>query len=55
MVFFSLNFLLHLSKDGTPMGNGVEILIPGDPDDEDEDHDGVIDLDDLHGMTFIEL
>ena len=47
--------VLHLSKDGTSMGNGVEILIPGDPDDEDEDHDGVIDIDNLNGLTFVEL
>lgn len=44
--------VLHLSKDGNAMGNGVEVLIPGDPDDEDESHDGVIDLDDI---VFMEL
>lgn len=44
--------VLHLSKDGNAMGSGVEVLIPGDPDDEDESHDGVIDLDDI---VFMEL
>lgn len=43
--------LLQLSHDGEVMGNGVEIVIPGDPDDEDEDHDGIIDLDDLPENT----
>ena len=47
--------ILHLSKDGTVMGDGVEILVPGDEDHEDEAHDGVIDLDDLQGLTFVEL
>lgn len=46
------------------IGDGVEILVPGDPDDEDEDHDGVIDIDDLpdsnssltsSGFKFMEL
>lgn len=33
------------------IGDGVEILVPGDPDDEDKDHDGVIDIDDLDGSV----
>lgn len=33
------------------IGDGVEILVPGDPDDEDEDHDGVIDIDDIDGSV----
>lgn len=44
--------ILHLSKNGALMGDGVEILTPGDPDDEDDAHDGVIDLDEL---KFVEL
>ena len=62
--------VLHLAKKDkdteelTPLGDGVEILIPGDPDDEDKDHDGVIDIDDLpdnaslssnSGFQFVEL
>ena len=60
--------VLQLSKDGEPIGDGVEIYVAGDQDDEDEDHDGVIDIDDLkedsednasasasNGLTFIEL
>ena len=43
--------LLQLSHDGSAIGQGVEIVIPGDPDDEDEDHDGIIDLDDLPEKT----
>ena len=43
--------LLQLSHDGSAIGQGVEIVIPGDPDDEDEDHDGIIDLDDLPENT----
>lgn len=39
--------MLHLSHEGEMLGQGVEVVIPGDPDDEDESHDGVIDLDDL--------
>lgn len=52
----------------TLIGDGIEILIPGDEDDEDEDHDGVIDIDDIdgvdetedasnssNGITFVEL
>lgn len=45
--------VLHLAKmneetgELEPMANGVEILIPGDEDHEDSDHDGVIDIDDL--------
>lgn len=57
---------LQLSKDGNAIGSGVEILIPGDKDDEDESHDGIIDLDEIDtdgdepsptpsGYTFIEL
>lgn len=44
--------LLQLSKNGEAIGEGVEVLIPGDEDDEDENHDGVIDLDKI---TFVEL
>lgn len=44
--------LLQLSHNGEPMGEGIELLIPGDEDDEDQDHDGVIDLDNLR---FVEL
>lgn len=59
--------ILHLAKKDeetaelTPLGDGVEILIPGDKDHEDSDHDGIIDIDDLpDGSTpgeydFIEL
>lgn len=45
--------LLQLSRkdedtgEVTLIGSGVEILIPGDKDDEDSAHDGVIDVDDL--------
>ena len=39
--------ILQLSKEGTPMGQGVEIIVPGNPDLEDESHDGIIDLDDI--------
>ena len=61
------NDILHLAKKDeetaelTPLGDGVEILIPGDKDHEDSDHDGIIDIDDLpDGSTpgeydFIEL
>ena len=38
---------LQLSHEGTPIGIGVEIVIPGDPDDEDKSHDGVIEVDEL--------
>lgn len=38
---------LQLSHEGTPIGVGVEIVIPGDPDDEDKSHDGVIEVDEL--------
>ena len=44
--------ILHLSKNGQAMSEGVEILVPGDKDDEDQAHDGVIDLDDI---VFMEL
>ncbi len=60
--------VLQLSKDGEPIGDGVEVYVAGDQDDEDDDHDGVIDLDTLkegdddgsdalasNGLTFIEL
>lgn len=49
--------VLHLAKKNEetgelePLSDGVEILVPGDPDDEDEDHDGVIDIDDLDGSV----
>lgn len=42
----------------TPMADGVEILIPGDKDSEDQDHDGIIDLDEdtpEEGYEYIDL
>ena len=52
------------TEEKTLIGKGVEILIPGDYDHEDSDHDGVIDLDeidktdddiDTSNLMFIEL
>lgn len=57
--------MLYLAKDEEKLSSGIEILVPGDPDDEDEDHDGVIDIDSLpdnssvsafsSGFKFVEL
>ncbi len=58
--------ILSLAKDGQSISDGVEILTPGDPDHEDSEHDGVIDIDDLSngdgvntspsgGYMFLEL
>ena len=38
---------LHLTHEGTPMGNGVEIAVPVQFDDLDGKNDGVIDVDDI--------
>lgn len=56
--------MLYLAKDEEKLSSGLEILVPGDKDDEDKDHDGVIDIDDLpdnaslssnSGFQFVEL
>lgn len=38
------NDVLQLTHDGTTIGEGVEVLVPGDNDLSDGDHDGVVDL-----------
>lgn len=35
---------LHLVHDGERIGDGVEIMVPGDNDLSDGDHDGIVDL-----------
>jgi len=51
--------ILHLTHDGNPIGNGVEVLVPGDEDLDDGERDGIIDLDEIGGddedPEFIEL
>lgn len=51
---------LHLVHEGAKVGDGVEILVPGDNDLSDGDHDGIIDLDisedeDEENINFVEL
>lgn len=41
------NDKLHLVHDGERVGEGVEILVPGDNDVNDDSHDGIIDVDEL--------
>lgn len=51
--------VLHLAKKNEetgelePLSEGVEILVPGDEDHEDESHDGVIDLDSLKNSSIV--
>lgn len=56
--------ILHLAKNKQKMGDGVEIIVPGDPDLEDSSRDGIVDLDELdqtdddidtENLMFVEL
>ena len=38
---------LHLTHEGTPIGEGVEIAVPIQFDDLDGENDGVIDVDNI--------
>lgn len=55
------NDKLHITHDGEPIGEGVEILVPSDMDLDDDAHDGIVNLDGLKekededAPEFIEL
>ena len=53
------NDILHLTHDGEPIGNGVEILIPTQFDELDDSKDGIVDVDNINNTPqnsqFIEL
>ena len=52
---------LHLTRDGEAIGVGVEVLVPGDNDLDDGNHNGIIETDELdttddnNDPNFIEL